>query len=229
MKLAVAALCAAMIFMTGCSTWSNTGKGAAIGGGGGAALGAGIGALAGGGKGAAIGSAIGAIVGTGTGALIGRRMDKQKAELEAELKDAKVESVQDQNGLSAIKVTFNDGLLFNTGKSTLSEASRISLNNFAQSLKTHPGTEVTILGNTDNTGSRQVNERLSLERAKAVENYLLGQGIPVARFLDVRGLAYDAPVADNSTPEGRAANRRVDIYITAGADMVAQAESGTLK
>lgn len=66
---------------TSCSSWTNTGKGAAIGGGGGAALGAGIGALIGGGKGAGIGSAIGAVVGTGAGVLIGQRMDKQQKEL----------------------------------------------------------------------------------------------------------------------------------------------------
>lgn len=81
---------------TGCASWSNTGKGAAIGAGSGAALGAGIGALAGKGKGAAIGAAVGAAVGSGTGALIGRRMDKQKKELEA-IEGAKVESVQDVN------------------------------------------------------------------------------------------------------------------------------------
>lgn len=208
---------------------SNTGKGAAYGGGGGALLGAGIGALAGGGKGALIGTAVGGAVGAGAGALIGKKMDKQKKEIEAQLPDATVETVTDQNGLDAIKVTFSDGILFATGKSELNTASRNSLSKFAQSLKSHTDTEVTILGNTDNTGSRAVNERLSLERAKAVENYLMGQGVPVARFIDVRGLAYDSPIADNSTPEGRAANRRVDIFITADQQMVAKAEAGTLK
>lgn len=102
---------------------SNTGKGAMIGAGGGAALGAGIGALAGKGKGAAIGAAVGAAVGSGTGALIGRRMDKQKKELEA-IEGAKVETVQDVNNLQAIKVTFDNGILFATNKSELSPASR---------------------------------------------------------------------------------------------------------
>ena len=105
---------------TGCASWSNTGKGAAIGAGSGAALGAGIGALAGKGKGAAIGAAGGAAVGSGTGALIGRRMDKQKKELEA-IEGAKVESVQDVNNLQAIKVTFDNGILFATNKSSLDE------------------------------------------------------------------------------------------------------------
>ena len=207
---------------TGCASWSNTGKGAAIGAGSGAALGAGIGALAGKGKGAAIGAAVGAAVGSGTGALIGRRMDKQKKELEA-----KVESVQDVNNLQAIKVTFDNGILFATNKSELSPASREALTKFATSLKNSPDTDVTIYGHTDNTGTRAVNERISKERADAVANFLVGQGISRSR-LTTEGLAFDQPVADNSTAEGRAQNRRVEIYITANADMIKKAESGQL-
>ncbi len=67
-----------MIGQTSCSSMTNTGKGALIGGGGGTALGAGLGALIGGGKGAGIGAAIGAAVGAGAGALIGNKMDKQQ-------------------------------------------------------------------------------------------------------------------------------------------------------
>lgn len=79
--------------------------------------------MAGGGKGAAIGTAVGAGLGAGVGALIGRRMDKQKAELE-KIEGAQVETVTDENDLQAIKVTFNDKILFATGKSDLSDASR---------------------------------------------------------------------------------------------------------
>ena len=208
---------------TGCASWSNTGKGAAIGAGSGAALGAGIGALAGKGKGAAIGAAVGAAVGSGTGALIGRRMDKQKKELEA-IEGAKVESVQDVNNLQAIKVTFDNGILFATNKSELSPASREALTKFATSLKNSPDTDVTIYGHTDNTGTRAVNERISKERADAVANFLVGS----RSRLTTEGLAFDQPVADNSTAEGRAQNRRVEIYITANADMIKKAESGQL-
>ena len=211
---------------TGCASMSNTGKGAAIGAGGGAALGAGIGALAGKGKGAAIGAAVGAAVGSGTGALIGRRMDKQKKELEA-IEGAKVESVKDVNNLEAIKVTFDNGILFATGKSELSAASREALTKFATSLKASPDTDITIYGHTDNTGSRAVNEKVSLERAQAVANFLVGQGISRSR-ITTEGLAFDQPVADNSTAAGRAQNRRVEVYITANADMIKKAEAGTL-
>lgn len=209
-----------------CASMNNTGKGAMIGAGGGAALGAGIGALAGKGKGAAIGAAVGAAVGSGTGALIGRRMDKQKKELEA-IEGAKVETVQDVNNLQAIKVTFDNGILFATNKSELSASSREALTKFATSLKNSPDTDITIYGHTDNTGSRTVNERISKERAEAVANFLVGQGISRSR-ITTEGLAYDQPVADNSTAEGRAQNRRVEVYITANKDMIQKAEEGKL-
>ena len=90
MSAGLMAIC--LLVSSGCSSMNNTGKGALIGGGGGAALGAGLGAIIGGGKGAAIGSAIGAGVGAGAGALIGKKMDKQQAELQRELAEkAKVE------------------------------------------------------------------------------------------------------------------------------------------
>ncbi|MDE6832435.1 MAG: hypothetical protein K2J07_06875, partial [Muribaculaceae bacterium] len=79
----IAVITATLFTASGCSSWTNLGKGAAIGGGGGGALGAGIGALIGGGKGAAIGAAIGSAVGAGAGALIGRKMDQQQRELAA--------------------------------------------------------------------------------------------------------------------------------------------------
>ncbi|MCC8035028.1 MAG: OmpA family protein, partial [Rikenellaceae bacterium] len=142
--------------------------------------------------------------------------------------DADVETVEDDNGLQAIKVTFKDGILFETGKSDLSASSRQSLDKFADAIKNEPDTDVTIYGNTDNTGSREINEKLSQERAQAVANFLLGDGVPSSRIDAVKGLAYDAPVADNSTAEGRAKNRRVEIYITANKDMIARAEAGNL-
>ena len=114
-----------LIGQTACSSFTNTGKGALIGGGGGAALGAGIGALIGGGKGAGIGSAIGAAVGAGAGTLIGHKMDKQQKQLEEELgNQAKIEQTTDQNGLQAIKVTFEGGILFPTGKYNLNEQAK---------------------------------------------------------------------------------------------------------
>ncbi len=158
----------------GCSSLNNTGKGALIGGGGGAALGAGLGAIIGGGKGAGIGSAIGAAVGAGAGALIGNKMDKQQKQLEQQLGDqAKVEQTTDQNGLQAIKVTFDGGILFGTNKYNLSPQAQSDLVRFAASLKDNPDTNVQIYGYTDNTGTFAVNEKLSNERAESVLSYQL--------------------------------------------------------
>ncbi len=222
-------MCALVLF-TGCSTMNNAQRGAAFGGGGGAALGAAIGAIAGQGRGAAIGAAIGTAVGAGAGALIGRRMDRHQAELEAAMADsgAKIEETTDTNGLQAIKVTFPAGILFATGRSDLNSTSISELSDLATSLASNPDTNVTINGHTDNTGSRAVNERLSMERAKSVENFLVGHGLPVGRFT-INGLAYDVPIADNSTLEGRAQNRRVEIFLTANQKMIQEAQAGTLQ
>lgn len=221
------ALC--VLLSTGCSSWTNTGKGAAIGGGGGAALGAGLGALIGGGKGAAIGTAIGAAVGTGAGVLIGKKMDKQQAELQAELaKQAEVKQVTDENGLQAIQVTFNGGILFPTNGTTLSASARTDLSKFAASLINNPGTNVQIYGYTDDTGSLAVNERVATGRADAVRNYLLNSGVAATR-LSAEGLPMQDYIASNATAEGRAQNRRVEVYITASKEMIEQANQGTLK
>ena len=102
-KLSVFTLCAALV-LSGCSSMNNKTKGGLIGTGSGAALGSLIGGLAGKGKGAAIGAAVGAAVGAGAGVLIGNRMDKAKAAAE-EIESAQVETVTDNNGLQAVKVS----------------------------------------------------------------------------------------------------------------------------
>jgi outer membrane protein OmpA-like peptidoglycan-associated protein len=225
-KLVSLLLCS-IILLSSCSSTKNSTKGGVIGGAGGALLGAGIGALAGQGKGAAIGAAIGGAVGAGAGVVIGKKMDKQKTELE-KIEGAKVESVTDANNLQAIKVTFDSGILFATGKSDLNASSKAALNKFANSLKETPETDVTIYGHTDNTGSKEVNVQLSKNRAAAVASFLNSNGIPTDR-MTTEGKAFDEPVADNATAEGRAKNRRVEIYITANKQMINQAEQGTLK
>lgn len=231
LKIAGVALIGAslMIGETSCSSMTNTGKGALIGGGGGAAVGAGLGAIIGGGKGAGIGSAIGAAVGAGAGALIGKRMDKQQAELQRQLAEqAKVEETTDQNGLKAIKVTFDGGILFPTNKYTLNQQAQADLSRFAQSLIQNQGTNVQILGFTDSTGSYSFNDKLSNERADAVMTYLVNSGVSPTR-LSAKGIPMADYVASNDTPAGRAQNRRVEIYITASKEMIQQAENGTLK
>lgn len=202
---------------------TNLGKGAAIGGAGGGAVGAGVGALIGGGKGAGIGAAIGAAVGAGAGMLIGKKMDDQAKALR-EIENAKVEETSDANGLKAIRVTFDGGILFPTNGTTLSTQARADLSQFAQSLLQNPETNVQIKGYTDNTGSLEVNQRVSNGRADAVKNYLLKCGVAASR-LSAEGLPMQDYVASNATAEGRAQNRRVEIFISANENMIRQAEA----
>ncbi len=220
-------LLCSIILLSSCSSTKNATKGGVIGGASGALLGAGIGALVGHGKGAAIGAVVGGAVGTGAGIVIGKKMDKQKAELE-KIEGAQVETVTDANNLQAIKVTFDSGILFTTGKSDLNSSSKAALSKFTTTLKETPETDVTIYGHTDNTGSREVNEQLSKNRAASVANFLNSNGISSDR-MTTEGKAFDEPVADNSTADGRTRNRRVEIFITANKQMINQAEQGTLK
>ena len=228
LKTLCCATLTACLLLTGCSSMTNTGKGALIGGGGGGALGAGIGALIGGGKGAAIGAGVGAAVGAGAGALIGKKMDKQAAELKQQLAEADVQTVTDQNGLQAIKVTFPGGILFPTNGTTLSASAKTELAQFANSLRNNPDTDVQIYGFTDNTGSMEVNTRVANGRSAAVESFLANSGITPTR-LSAQGIPMADYVASNDTAEGRAQNRRVEIYITADKNMIQQAEAGTLQ
>lgn len=218
--LPVLLLCVAVLF-SGCNA-SNTVKGTGIGVGAGGAVGARIGALAGN---TGLGAIIGAAVGGTAGALIGKKMDKQKKELQQSLPDATVETV---NNGEAIKVTFDSGILFATNSSTLSDASRNALRNFANSLKSNPDTDIRIVGFTDNTGKVDYNQTLSEKRAKSVYDYLMMQGVSSDRMV-YEGKGVHDPVADNSTPEGRSLNRRVEILILANDKMVKDAKSGTLK
>lgn len=228
-KTVAASLMAACMLFTGCSSMNKTGKGALIGGGGGAALGAGLGAIIGGGKGAGIGSAIGAAVGAGAGALIGQRMDKQEKELQEKLaENATVEQVKDDNGLQAIKVTFSSGILFPTNGTTLSPTAQTELAEFASSIKDYPGTNVQIYGFTDNTGTMAVNQRVATGRADSVLAFLAQCGVAPTR-LSAQGIPMADYVASNDTAGGRAQNRRVEIYITASKQMIEQAENGTLQ
>ncbi|MBR1489010.1 MAG: OmpA family protein [Bacteroidales bacterium] len=211
-------LCVAVL--AGCGI-SKTGKGAIIGTGAGAGLGAGIGALIGGEKGAAIGAAIGAGVGAGTGTIIGRQMDKKAEEL-AKLENVQVETVKDSNGLEAIKVTFDSGILFDFNKSTLRPEAKASLDKFAAEMSDMTETGITVYGHTDNVGSEAANRKISLQRAESVGNYLNSKGIAKSR-ITMQGMGYDQPVADNSTEAGRAQNRRVEVFITANEKMIEEA------
>ncbi len=218
---------ALVLGLSGCGSMNNATKGGLIGAGGAAAVGAGIGALIGHGKGAAIGAAIGAVAGGTAGTLIGNKMDKQAKEL-AQIPGAQVDTVTDQNNLKAIKVTFDNGILFGFNKTNLSESAKKSLSQFATSLQNNPETNVQIFGYTDNVGTRAANDKVSTERASVVKTYLMNSGVNSSR-LTSQGLAWENPVASNDTEAGRAQNRRVEVYISANEQMIKEANAGTLK
>jgi len=227
LKSIAVALCAALV-LAGCGM-SKTGQGALIGAGGGAALGAVIGALAGN---TAIGTAIGGAAGAGAGAIIGKKMDKAKKEAEA-IQNAQVEEVTDANGLEAVKMTFDSGILFSTGKSELTPASKASLQQLATVLKNNSDCDVAIQGYTDNQGwknstaeqSAQKNQALSLDRATSVSSYLMALSVPASQIKSVEGLGEANPVASNATKDGQAQNRRVEVYMYASQKMIQDANA----
>jgi outer membrane protein OmpA-like peptidoglycan-associated protein len=120
----------------------------------------------------------------------------------------------------------------------LSSSAKASLSKFANNvLKQNPDMDVNIYGFTDNQGwknstpeqSKQKNLDLSQERAQSVSTYLMSCGITSSQIKGVEGLGEESPVADNSTAAGRQENRRVEIYMYASAEMIQQAEAGTLR
>ena len=214
-----------VMLFTSCASWNNTAKGGVIGAAGGAALGALIGKLAGN---TAVGAAVGTAVGAGTGVIIGRRMDKA-AEAAAAIENAKVETITDANNLTAVKVTFNSGLMFDTNKYNLKKNAMSDLNEFSKVLIEFNDADVAIFGHTDSTGTDQINDPLSVNRANAVADYLLSQGVAPTQIKSVVGKGSKEPVADNSTSAGRAENRRVEIYLYASEAMINAASNGALE
>lgn len=191
----------------GCSSLSNTEKGAAIGAGAGGAAGAAIGKATGGGT--AEGAIIGAMVGGTAGAIIGQRMDRKAEELENELENAEVERVGE-----GIKITFDNAILFDFDSATLRSEAQTNLRDLTESLQDFEETEVLIVGHTDSKGSEEYNQRLSERRANSAAEYLVEQGLRASR-ITTRGKGESEPVATNETVEGRQQNRRVEVAIFA--------------
>ena len=221
-KVMTLGMCCLAIF----SCQTKQGTGALIGTGGGAVLGAIIGKIAGN---TAVGAAIGGAVGAGAGAIIGRHMDKVAAETAAKVKNAKVEEVTDANGLKAVKVTFDSGLLFATNKADLNQNSKNELAKFATVLTGNKDCHVDIYGHTDSTGNDGINIPLSNNRARSVVNYLQSCGVPASQFQNVQGKGSAEPIDSNDTASGRQQNRRVEVYLYASQAMVNAANNGTLK
>ena len=185
------------VALGGCAT---PGERTAIGAGGGAAVGAGIGAIAGGWEGAAIG----AVVGGTAGGAIGNYLDKQAQELQQVANARRTES--------GILVDLKSSLLFSTDSAVLKPAAVEQLARLGDILAKYPDDRIRIQGHTDSTGSAAHDEELSLRRAEAVRDVLASRGLNPRQML-VEGVGAARPIADNSTAEGRAENRRVELYI----------------
>lgn len=108
--------------------------------------------------------------------------------------------------------------LFDSGKATLKDGSTKVLVNALVGIKARPGWLIVVSGHTDNTGSMQFNQTLSLQRAEAVRNWMRDTGdVPESCFA-VQGYGDSRPIASNDTPDGRAYNRRVEISLVPQAD-----------
>jgi outer membrane protein OmpA-like peptidoglycan-associated protein len=223
----LALLAVLIVFATGCNT-SKTTKGGAIGGTVGGVVGGAIGKNNGSGTKGAI---IGAVIGGATGAVIGDYMDKQAEEIEqiegADVAKVETETEDGETITSGYTVTFDSGILFDFGKYSLTDASRIELQKMADVFKKYPDTDIEIDGHTDNVGSERSNQRLSERRAASVADYLADLGIDRSRMITM-GFGETRPVATNDTDAGRAENRRVEVVITGTEELVEKAESGTL-
>lgn len=184
------------------------GKRTAIGAGAGAVVGAGAGALiskATGGK-AGTGAVIGGIAGLAAGGALGNYYDKQAKEL-ASIADV----IKGENGL---QVLLKNDILFDVNSAVLSQEAIQTLKDLNRVLKKYPKNRIVVQGFTDSTGSEAYNKQLSTQRAQAVYNYLLSNGLKTLSISYV-GYGESNPIASNDTEAGRAKNRRVVLSITA--------------
>lgn len=199
----------------GCSSMGKTEKGAVIGGAAGAVVGGVIGKAAGN---TAAGAILGAAVGGATGAVIGNYMDRQAEEMRQDLEGARVERVGE-----GIMITFDSGILFDVAKSDLRPAAKENLTQLSTILKKYEDTNIIVAGYTDSDGSEAYNQTLSEQRAQSVGSYLAMNNVTSARITEV-GYGETKPVADNSTAEGKQANRRVEVAIMANDKLKKAAE-----
>ena len=202
------------IALSGCTTNPYTGEReagkAGVGAGLGAALGAGVGMLSSSkkdrGKGALIGAAAGAALGGGAGYY----MDAQEAKLREKMRGTGVSVTRQGDN---IVLNMPNNVTFDSSSSTLKPEGANTLTGVAMILKEYPKTAVNVVGYTDSSGSRQLNMTLSQQRADSVGSSLITQGVAANR-IRTTGMGPDNPVASNSTTEGKAQNRRVEITLS---------------
>jgi outer membrane protein OmpA-like peptidoglycan-associated protein len=208
-RLIVAAASAALA-LAGCAGMSQTEKDTATGAGIGAAAGAIIGGIASGGRGAATGAAIGAAVGAAGGYIWSKNMQEQQRSMEDATQGTGVEVSRTPD--NQLKLEIPSDVSFDVGKADIKPQLRPVLDKFAENLTRYPETNVHIIGHTDSTGSAAINNPLSLDRAASTREYLAARGVAQSR-VTIDGHGAREPVADNSSAQGRAKNRRVEIFV----------------
>jgi len=197
---------AASMLLAGCADMSERQKGTAIGAGIGAGVGAIIGKTTGGkaGTGAVVGGAVGAVAGN----LWSKRMEDKRREMEQATAGTGVTVARTDD--NQLRVNLPGDISFDSGRARVRPDMAPILSKFAQGLDSTMNVQIT--GHTDSQGSDAVNNPLSKERADAVRDYLVGQGVSATRISTV-GRGEAQPIADNATAEGRAKNRRVEIFL----------------
>lgn len=213
-KLTKSTLAATLVVFTatGCADMSGTQRGTATGAGVGAGLGAILGATTGdGGSGrAARGAVLGAAAGAIAGNIWSRRMEQQKQAMEQATRGTGVQVSQTQD--NRLKLDIPSDISFDTGRADIKSNFRPILDRFASTLQENPNTTVNIIGHTDSTGGSAINQPLSVDRASRTRDYLAARGVNPAR-IRIEGRGEREPVASNDDPNGRARNRRVEIYV----------------
>ncbi|MGJ8687609.1 MAG: OmpA family protein, partial [Spongiibacteraceae bacterium] len=121
------------------------------------------------------------------------------------------------NGCARDQAVVLRGVNFETNSAQLTVNAETILDSVGETLNTSPGFSVELQGHTDSVGADSYNMNLSQNRARAVKNYLVDQGVDSAR-LSASGYGEESPIADNDTSEGRAENRRVTLKVLASGD-----------
>ena len=119
----------------------------------------------------------------------------------------------DAGSLKVGKIKFVSVIHFEIGQSTLNKPAKDELTKFSEILIKNPTIKISIVGHTDNINSLELNQKLSKRRALAVADFLLSRNVNSVQLKEITGKNFAEPVADNSTEAGRAANRRVEVYI----------------
>jgi outer membrane protein OmpA-like peptidoglycan-associated protein len=145
------------------------------------------------------------IVGAGVGAY----MDVQEKKLREQLQGTGVRVAREGDN---IRLIMPGNITFETDSYNLRTDFYSVLDSVGLVLAKYADTTIRVSGHTDNTGSRAYNQTLSERRAASVADYLVTRNVARTRML-VQGMAFDQPIADNGTAEGRAQNRRVELYI----------------